>query len=122
MKKMAFILLITCLLLVSCQPSDQPDHTETYTNVILDGQDITDVLKEGMHYDELCARIGKEDRDVGSGIIIGEWDLDDALYSEYILCPVQWPLLEDVEITANQADAIADAFADFIWEEVSNEN
>ena len=34
---------------------------------------------------------------------------------------VEWPLLNDVDVSSNQADAIANAFADFIWGLVTNE-
>lgn len=34
---------------------------------------------------------------------------------------IDWPLLEGYNITDTQADAIAWAFTDFIWEKIQNE-
>ena len=34
---------------------------------------------------------------------------------------VEWPLLEGVEVSDNQSDAIAQAFTDYIWERIQNE-
>ncbi len=34
---------------------------------------------------------------------------------------VDWPLLKGYDITDTQADAIAAAFTDFIWEKIQNE-
>jgi hypothetical protein len=34
---------------------------------------------------------------------------------------IDWPLLDEVDITNTQADAIANAFTDYIWELVQNE-
>lgn len=35
---------------------------------------------------------------------------------------IDWPLLDDIELTSTQSDAIAQAFTDYIWEKIQNEN
>ena len=39
---------------------------------------------------------------------------------EFVLW-VDWPILDEVEISSTQADAIAEAFTDYVWEEIQNE-
>lgn len=40
---------------------------------------------------------------------------------DYWVWPVKWPLLEDVDVSDNQSNAVRDAFTDFLWAKIQNE-
>lgn len=84
MKKMLllFVCAVLCLFSGSCEKSlnveFDPNNPETWFDETGGGQiDIRDIeqLQTGMSLDETIEILGKPKRDVGSGVVIMEWDM-----------------------------------------------
>lgn len=83
LKHVLWVILIFLFVISACQRStSEPNETKTVpskTNLpSYDRQRADfDFLIKGISYEEIVARIGKEDRDIGSGLYILEYNLAD---------------------------------------------
>lgn len=80
-----FCLIVLISLLSSCgvfnktKPTDFPTHAPISTVSQIPNRKLTDFnfLEKGISYDEIVKKVGKEDKDIGSGLYLLEYSLAD---------------------------------------------